>query len=219
MRLLDIFLSAIAVAILVVLLPLLAVLIKLDSRGSVFFSQARLGRMGTKFDVLKFRTMQSEAKGIFNADGSRYVGNRDPRITRVGRFLRLGLDELPQTLNILRGEMSFIGPRPDDIFATEHYHGLEWLKLSITPGITGLAQVTGRNQLPWHDRMKYDIYYAYNRNISMDMKIIWRTLAMLAKIEVTKPIVALEEIEKYLMSLILKEDAERVRRQIQSKPT
>ena len=72
MRLLDIFLSAIAVAILVVLLPLLAVLIKLDSRGSVFFSQARLGRMGTKFDVLKFRTMQSEAKGIFNADGSRY---------------------------------------------------------------------------------------------------------------------------------------------------
>ena len=216
MRILDIVLSAIAVAILVFLLPLLAILIKLDSRGSVLFSQARLGRMGTKFEVLKFRTMQSDAKGIFNADGSRYVGSRDPRITRVGRVLRLGLDELPQTLNILRGEMSFIGPRPDDIFATKHYRGLQWLKLSITPGITGLAQVTGRNQLPWHERMKYDIYYAYNRNLGMDLKIIWRTLAMLARIEVSKPVVTLEVVEEFLLSPTLTDDAERVRQQIQT---
>lgn len=218
MRILDIILSAIAVAILAFLLPLLAFIIKLDSRGNVFYSQARLGRMGSTFKVLKFRTMRSDAEGVFNADGSRYVGSRDPRITRVGHVLRLGLDELPQTLNILRGEMSFIGPRPDDVFATQHYQGLEWLKLSITPGITGLAQVTGRNQLPWHERMKYDIYYAYNRNLGMDLAIIWRTLAMLAKIEVTKPVVTLAKVEEFLLSPILTDHAERVRRQIQSAP-
>lgn len=218
MRILDIALSVIAVVILVFLLPILAILIKLDSRGTVFFSQARLGRMGTEFEVLKFRTMQADAEGIFNADGSRHVGCHDPRITRVGRVLRLGLDELPQTLNILRGEMSFIGPRPDDVFATQHYRGLEWLKLSITPGITGLAQVTGRNQLQWHERMKYDIFYAYNRNLRMDLKIIWRTLAMLVKIEISRPVVTLAEVEEFLLTPTLINDADRVRQNIQTAP-
>jgi undecaprenyl phosphate N,N'-diacetylbacillosamine 1-phosphate transferase len=216
MRSLDIVLSLVAILILAVLLPLLIVLIKLDSKGSVFFRQERLGQMGRVFKVLKFRTMHTDARGMFNPDGSRFVAQSDLRITRVGRFLRLGLDELPQTFNILKGEMSFIGPRPDDVFATQHYSGLEWLKLSATPGITGLAQVTGRNQLPWHTRMKYDIFYAYNRSLGMDLKIIWRTLAMLANIEVTRPVVTSDEVESFLLSPHLLADADAIRTKIEA---
>lgn len=219
MRTLDILLSVIALALLAVLLPVISVLIVLESRGPVFFRQKRLGLMGRVFEVVKFRTMHTDAKGLFNPDGSRFVGDADPRITRIGQFLRLGLDELPQTYNILKGEMSFIGPRPDDYFAAQHYSGIEWLKLSTIPGITGLAQVTGRNQLPWHERMKYDVYYAYNRNLRMDVAIIWRTLAMLARFEIQRPVVSMDTVERFLRNEQLVIDASRLQQQIQSGST
>lgn len=216
LRLLDAALSAVALLLLAILLPILAVAIKLDSPGQVFFRQARLGRLGRVFQVRKFRTMRTNAPDMFNPDGSRYVGKADPRITRTGRFLRLGLDELPQVLNVLRGEMSFIGPRPDDAFAAQHYEGIEWLKLAALPGLTGLAQVTGRNDLPWHDRIKYDIYYHYRRNWLLDLKIVWRTVAMLVRINITSPLVSEAELTQFLADPQLAEDAALLRRQIEA---
>ena len=217
LRPLDIALGLVAIAILVLVLPVLALLIKLDSKGSVFFRQARLGQGGRVFHVTKFRTMVADATDIFNPDGSRCVGHADPRITRIGRFLRLGGDELPQVLNVLRGEMSFIGPRPDDAFAMQHYSGIEWLKLAARPGITGLAQVTGRNALPWHERIKYDVYYHYRRNLVLDLRIIGRTLAMLAKLDIAQPLVSNQELDRFLADPRLGGDAEALRRQIQAR--
>jgi len=164
----------------------------------VFFRQRRLGQGGKAITVLKLRTMHVNAQAIFNADGSRHVGSRDPRVTRMGHFLRIGFDELPQVYNVLKGEMSFIGPRPDDLFSTDNLQGVEWLKLSARPGITGLAQVTGRNQLPWHDRLKYDVYYAYRHNLLLDLRIAGRTLAMLARIDIDTPLVPLAEVDTFL---------------------
>ena len=217
LRALDLVLALVALLILAVVLPVFAVLIKLDSKGSVFFHQPRLGQWGRVFHVTKFRSMVSDAGDMFNADGSRYVGSADARITRMGRFLRLGADELPQVLNVLRGEMSFIGPRPDDAFAAEHYHGVEWLKLAARPGITGLAQVTGRNALPWHERIKYDVYYHYRRSLLLDLQIVGRTLFMLMKLDIHRPLVSEAELAQFLVDPQLTLDAERVRSLIQSK--
>ena len=178
-RLFDILLAAVACAILLVFFIPFAILIKLDSPGPIFFRQQRLGRLGYTINVLKLRTMHVNAEAIFNADGSRYVGQRDPRITRMGYFLRTGFDELTQVYNVLRGEMSFIGPRPDDLFSVHNLEGAEWLKLSVRPGITGLAQLTGRNDLPWKERLRYDVYYAKNRTLMLDLRITARTLGVL----------------------------------------
>jgi lipopolysaccharide/colanic/teichoic acid biosynthesis glycosyltransferase len=214
-RLLDLLLAAVALTLLCVLLPLLALAIKLDSRGSVFFRQARLGRLGRPFEVTKFRTMVANAPGLFNPDGSRIVGKGDPRVTRMGRFLRLGLDELPQVFNVLRGQMSFIGPRPDDLHAVNHYQGVEWLKLADRPGLTGLAQVSGRNDLAWRDRIRYDVYYHYNRSLSLDLAIVWRTVALLLKLEVRRPLVDPQDLERLLSVPAVAADAERLRQHVQ----
>ncbi|MFY9512722.1 MAG: sugar transferase [Rubrivivax sp.] len=198
LRLLDLLLGTVALALLVLLLPLLALAIRLDSRGSIFFRQARLGQHGRVFHVVKFRTMVSDAPPIFNADGSRFVGKIDARVTRVGRFLRLGLDELPQVFNVFRGEMSFIGPRPDDVHALQNYQGAEWLKLADRPGLTGLAQVCGRNDIPWRERIRYDIYYHYRRNLALDLQIVLRTIALLLKIGIQRPLVTPAQVDELL---------------------
>lgn len=197
-RLLDVLLGIWALSLLAIFLPTLGPLILLDSRGGLFFRQARLGRMGRTFEVTKFRTMVSNAPDVFNPDGSRHVGKTDARITRMGRFLRLGIDELPQVLNVFRGEMSFIGPRPDDVHAIDKYVGIEWLKLAARPGLSGLAQVTGRNDLPWKERIKYDVYYQYHRSWWLDMRIVGRTLAMLAKLDIKRPLVSEAELNAFL---------------------
>jgi undecaprenyl phosphate N,N'-diacetylbacillosamine 1-phosphate transferase len=210
-RLLDIFLGLIASILLVVFTPLVALAIKIDSRGPVFYHQKRLGRLGKVFTVRKFRTMQDNAPDLFQADGSRYLAKNDARITKVGKLLRLGFDELPQLANIVRGEMSFIGPRPDDAFAYKHYEGVEWLKLASRPGLTGLAQVSGRNELPWHDRIKYDIYYYYNRTAALDAAIVFRTLTMLLGVHLRSPVVAEATVEEFLKHEFLSEHATKVR--------
>jgi len=180
----------------------------------LFFRQARLGQMGRVFQVTKFRTMVTDAKDIFNPDGSRFIGKGDPRITRMGLFLRLGLDELPQVLNVFLGEMSFIGPRPDDVHAIEDYRGIEWLKLAARPGLSGLAQVTGRNDLPWKERIKYDVYYQYHRNLLLDLRIIGRTLAMLFKLDIKRPLVSEAELNTFLSNPEIARDAERLQARI-----
>jgi len=180
--------------------PVLAAAIRADSPGPIFFACDRLGQWGRPMRIRKLRTMIHNAPERFNPDGSRLVEASDARVTRVGRILRGGLDELPQVLNILRGELSFIGPRPDDLFAVELYRDAEWLKLSVRPGITGLAQVNGRNDLPYRDRLKYDVYYALHRSLWLDARIALRTVLLALGARPAAPLVPLEIAERVAQS-------------------
>ena len=166
----------IAVLLCVVLLPIfavIAVLIRLDSRGPIFFRQQRLGRQAKPFTIWKFRSMVENADDLLD-DRGRVAGAR--RVTRVGAVLRsTSLDELPQTLNILRGEMSFIGPRPTLPEHYPRYSEAQRGRFEMKPGITGLAQVSGRNTLPWSARIDLDLEYIAKYSWWLDMKILIRT--------------------------------------------
>lgn len=153
---------------------LIALLIKLDSKGPVIFRQMRVGLEGRMFEILKFRTMQVDAPAY--AETPRHES--DPRITRLGRFLRAtGLDELPQLLNVLKGEMSIVGPRPEMPFIVEKYSELEKKRLKAKPGITGLWQVYARSEnLPIHHHIEYDLYYIENFTLLLDLIIILDTI-------------------------------------------
>lgn len=156
--------------------PMLAVAasIKLDDGGPVFFRQQRVGRGGAPIRVWKFRTMVvgADRKGL-----GLNVSRDDARITRVGRILRnWGLDELPQLLNVLSGEMSLVGPRPTLRYQVEHYDEFQMRRLEVTPGITSLAVVSGRNALSWKRRIELDVAYIDNWSLWLDVKILLRTL-------------------------------------------
>ena len=155
----------------------IAAAIALDSPGGVLFAQERLGKDGRPFRLLKFRTMRP-APLQYNADGSTRVDPSDDRVTRVGRYLRGALDELPQLINVLRGEMSLIGPRPDLVSQRALYAPGEERKLAALPGITGLAVVVGRTDLPWKERVRLDAWYADHWSLGLDLKILARTLLM-----------------------------------------
>ena len=182
-RLSDLLLASLIGIPFLVLLPLLAVLIKLDSPGVVILSQRRVGEGGREFDLYKLRTMATDAE----AYGARYAATGDPRITRVGRILRaIRLDEFPQLLNIVRGEMSFIGPRPErPEFITElearipHFSSRRLVK----PGLTGWAQINGgyASTLPETVRkLEYDLYYIKNRSLHLDLQILFSTFGTVA---------------------------------------
>lgn len=171
------------VILFVLLFPFLVVigiLIKIEDGGKVFFLQDRLGKDKKIFKIYKFRTMKENAPDIRLADGSTFNSDTDSRVTKVGKFLRkTSLDELAQIINVIKGEMSFIGPRPDLPDHLKLYEGQEFKKLLVKPGITGYAQVNGRNDLPWKERFKYDIYYAENWSILLDIKIILKTIGII----------------------------------------
>jgi len=173
-RSIDILISLIGLILLGVPFALIAFAIKLDSKGPVFFRQERVGKDGKLFKVWKFRTMIGEAikHGLgFN------VAQDDPRITRVGRALRhWGIDELPQLLNVLTGEMSLVGPRPTLQYQVEHYNDFQRRRLQMGPGITSLAVVSGRNALSWKERIKLDVWYVGNWSLWLDIKILLKTL-------------------------------------------
>ncbi len=173
-RLIDVVFSAAALIVLAPMLLSIAMLIKFDSSGPVFFRQRRNGLNGVEFDIIKFRTMRCDADPY--AETPREQG--DPRITRLGRFLRAsGLDELPQLFNVLRGEMSLVGPRPEMPFITEKYTPLEKQRLKIKPGITGLWQVYARSEnLPIHHHIEYDLFYIENMSLLLDLIIIIDTI-------------------------------------------
>jgi len=167
---------AIAGAALVAASPLLAaaaLAVKLTSRGPVLYRQARVGKDGVEFELLKMRTMVVGAE----AQGAGFAVDRgDPRITRVGRVLRrLSFDELPQLWNVLRGDMSVIGPRPTLRYQVEQYTPHQLRRLEVRPGITGWAQVHGRATLPWADRIELDVWYVDHRSPMLDLKILART--------------------------------------------
>lgn len=172
-RLFDILFSIILTIIISPLLILISIIIKLDSKGSVFFKQERAGLNGVPFEIYKFRTMCNNAE---NKGTGYYTSENDTRITKVGSFLRSwSLDELPQLINIIKGEMSVIGPRPTLMYQIEKYDDIQKKRLNMPPGITGLAQVNGRNSLSWPERIKYDVFYVHNWNLLLDIKILLKT--------------------------------------------
>ena len=175
----DFIVSAIGLIVLSPLLALIALAIKIDSPGPPFFRQERLGRDGKAFRVLKFRSMVVGAGNGMVEDAA-----RDPRITRVGGFIRKwSLDELPQLWNVLKGEMSLVGPRPDRVFRLPEYRELERQRLEVRPGITGWSQVNGRNTVPWEERYKLDAEYVQNWSLGFDIKILWKTVGVVLRRE------------------------------------
>jgi lipopolysaccharide/colanic/teichoic acid biosynthesis glycosyltransferase len=155
------------------LLALAALAIKLEDRGPVLYRQTRVGKDGSDYELLKLRTMVVGAETM----GAGLAVNRgDSRITRTGRLLRrLSLDELPQLWNVVRGEMSVIGPRPTLRYQVEQYDERQRHRLDVRPGITGWAQVNGRAELPWADRIELDVWYVEHRSASLDLRILART--------------------------------------------
>ena len=157
-RILDILLSVVALPFFLLVFLVIAPMIWLSDRGSVFYNAPRLGKNGEIFTMYKFRTMRMNAPDLRNADGSTYNASDDPRLTRIGALLRkLSIDEIPQVLNVLKGDMSLIGPRPDLPEHAALYGGEEQRKLEVRPGITGLAQAYHRNSMDWKKRISLDV--------------------------------------------------------------
>ncbi|MGH2852983.1 MAG: sugar transferase [Solirubrobacteraceae bacterium] len=175
-RAMDIAVSA---TLLVLASPVLAaavVAIRLESPGSAIYRQRRIGKDGRPFEVIKLRTMVTGAERL---GAGLAIDADDPRITRVGALLRrTSLDELPNLLNVLRGEMSLIGPRPTLPGQVATYTPRQRGRLAVRPGITGWAQVNGRAALPWSERIELDLYYIEHRSPALDLRILWRTLAI-----------------------------------------
>lgn len=183
-RILDFVLSMMALFISWPLFILIAIAIKLDSRGPVFYCSKRVGENGDIFRMIKFRSMVTDAEErqeqcvTYDDKGNPiYKTCRDPRITRVGKFIRrTSLDELPQIFNVLKGEMSWVGPRPEQPHIAANYKSWQWQRVSVPPGITGWWQVSGRSDLPLHLNTQFDLYYIRNYSIFFDLRIILMTV-------------------------------------------
>jgi lipopolysaccharide/colanic/teichoic acid biosynthesis glycosyltransferase len=173
----DLIAGSVALVLVSPLWLISALAVWLESGSPVLFKQVRLGLNGKHFRMLKFRSMYVNSADLRNHDGSTYNGPGDPRVTRVGSLLRcLSLDELPQLVNVLRGDMSIVGPRPDPPDVLHLYRSEDHLRLSVKPGITGWAQIHGRNSLTWERRRDLDIEYVSKRNLWMDMRIMFHTV-------------------------------------------
>jgi lipopolysaccharide/colanic/teichoic acid biosynthesis glycosyltransferase len=176
-RVFDIAVSALALAILSPVLVAAIVAIRLESRGHPIYRQRRIGQDGKPFDVLKLRTMVSGAEKM---GAGLAVDDGDTRITRTGALLRrTSLDEVPNLVNVLRGEMSIIGPRPTVPVQVAQYTDRQRGRLAVRPGITGWAQVNGRASLPWPERIELDLWYVEHRSTLLDIRILWLTVRML----------------------------------------
>jgi undecaprenyl phosphate N,N'-diacetylbacillosamine 1-phosphate transferase len=172
-RLLDILIASVGLLLLWPVLVLIAICIKIGSRGSLFFPQERAGFRGKPFQIFKFRTMVENADRI---GSGLYVSQDDLRITRVGKILRrFSLDELPQLVHIVTGEMSMVGPRPALPYHIEHYTVEQGRRLLMRPGLTGWSQVNGRNLLSWPERLEKDVWYVDNFSLWLDARILLRT--------------------------------------------
>ena len=179
-RAIDIVGASLALIVLLPVTALICVVVKLGSPGPVLFRQKRLGKGGAPFTLYKLRTMRDGAPMLRNADGSAFVGAGDPRLTRAGRFLRDStLDEIPQLINVLKGEMSLVGPRPDLVEQLELYDDLMRRKLGAKPGMASLSLVHGRNSLAWYKRAELDVYYVDHRSLLLDAKIFLMALLLI----------------------------------------
>ncbi len=169
----DILISIILVILLFPLMAVLYLILQITCKGSPIFSQRRVGLKGKEFTLLKFRTMKPEAHEYEIAP----VSLDDTRVTRTGKFLRrTSLDELPQLFNVIRGEMSLVGPRPEMTFIVKEYNSWQRHRLDVKPGLTGMWQIMGRKELPLHDNLEYDYYYIRNQSLMLDFTILMKTL-------------------------------------------
>jgi lipopolysaccharide/colanic/teichoic acid biosynthesis glycosyltransferase len=176
-RAFDVAVAAIALIVLSPLLVIAAVAIRLGSRGPVIYRQRRVGKDGAEFELLKLRTM---VEGSDPVGVGTVVTREDPRVTAAGRLLRrTSLDELPNLVNVLRGEMAIVGPRPTIPAQVEDYTPRQHRRHEVRPGLTGLAQVEGRAGIPWVDRIELDVEYVENRGAMLDLRILGRTAALL----------------------------------------
>ena len=176
-RAVDVFIAALGLAVLSPLLLLAAIAIKLDSRGPVLYRQRRAGLHGAPFELFKLRTMHQGADPVGVGTP---VLEGDPRVTRVGAFLRrFSLDELPNLVNVLRGDLAIVGPRPTLEAQVELYTPHQRRRLDVRPGITGWAQVNGRAGIPWEERIELDVWYVEHRSARLDLRILARTARLL----------------------------------------
>jgi len=184
-RSLDLIVSLMLLIVFSPLFLILAVLIKLDSRGPIFYTQERVGLKGKIFKLFKFRSMIQDADRLKDAlaganeikDGALFKIRNDPRVTRAGAFLRrYSLDEIPQLYNVLKGDMSLVGPRPPTSDEVRQYDHSHMHRLSIRPGMTGLSQVRGRDALSFKKWVKWDVWYINNWSVGLDIKILWWTV-------------------------------------------
>ena len=176
-RILDFFMALVLIILLSPILLIVSISIKIDSKGPVIFKQKRIGKDGKEFEIYKFRSMVVGAEkigtGVYSKEG-------DARVTKVGNFIRkTSIDELPQLVNIIKGEMSFIGPRPVLTYHPwkyEEYTDEQLKRFELRPGITGWAQIHGRKDVEWEQRIKFDIFYVENISILLDIKIFFKTI-------------------------------------------
>ena len=178
-RLLDLVLATLGTLVSAPLVAVLAVAIRLETPGAAFYTQTRAGKGGRPFTIYKLRTM---VRGAESTGAGFAIQEGDDRITRVGHFLRrYSLDELPNLYNVVRGEMSIVGPRPTLMHQVEQYTDHQRGRLTVKPGITGWAQINGRASLPWAERIELDIWYVEHRSIALDLRIIARTVGMVLR--------------------------------------
>jgi lipopolysaccharide/colanic/teichoic acid biosynthesis glycosyltransferase len=184
-RALDVVVASIGLVILMPVMLVVALMIRMDSKGPVLFIQPRAGLKGVPFPILKFRTMVrdaeariSEVVSVEELNEPMFKLRDDPRITRLGRFLRqTSLDELPQLINVVRGDMSLVGPRPEALWLTDRYSETERFRLEMRPGITGPMQVHGRGELTFQERLAVEREYVENYSLRKDVKILLRTVS------------------------------------------
>ncbi|WP_412762319.1 sugar transferase [Priestia megaterium] len=187
-RCIDIAGAIVGLLVLFVVFLIVGLLIKLeDPKGSIFFSQKRVGKNGEEFNMYKFRSMVSDAEAKLaelleqnEATGAMFKMKNDPRITKIGRFIRkTSIDELPQLINVLKGDMSLVGPRPPLVREVTEYTEYQMQRLLVTPGCTGLWQVSGRSNVGFEEMVELDLTYITTRSLTADIKIICRTIFML----------------------------------------
>lgn len=183
-RIFDLILSLIVLPFWFIILIIVGPIIYFQDKGPIFYNAPRLGKDGKIFKMYKFRSMKVNAPDIRNEDGSTFNSEDDLRLTKIGKFIRkTSLDETPQLLNIIQGDMSIIGPRPD---LPEHrllYEGNEERKLEVRPGVSGYNQAYYRNTVPWKERIQHDIYYIDHLSLWFDIKIIFKTAVSVLKRE------------------------------------
>ena len=186
-RLIDIICSFVGILVLSPLFIIIAIIIKFTSKGPVFFSQKRVGRNGKEFDMYKFRSMVVNAEELKEKlaaqnemSGPMFKMKDDPRVTKVGKFIRkTSLDELPQLWNVLKGDMSLVGPRPSLPKEVAQFEDWMYKRLEVKPGLTCYWQVSGRNNIDFEDWMKLDVKYVKERNLWIDIKLIFKTVGVL----------------------------------------
>ena len=189
-RIIDFVLAVIALPFWFIILIIIGAIIYIQDEGPIFYNAQRLGQDGKIFKMYKFRSMKVNSLDFRNEDGSTFNSEDDPRLTKIGKFIRkTSLDETPQLLNIIKGDMSIIGPRPDLPEHRDLYEGNEERKLEVRPGVSGLNQAYYRNTVPWKERIQNDIYYIDNLTILLDIKIFLKTVSSVLKREDRKSVV------------------------------